>query len=149
MLTAYYITDFGLSTYGNREIARSKERLEELVINIQTIRVGFAAIVFSIAVVFALFYFDDPQMKLLFVFSFLYLFPYALGLDWAYKGLQKMAYASLWTTSLQLIFLILIILFIKNYADLIYVPIYRMLGVCFASCVLLWTFYKAALLPLR
>ncbi|MHA1381803.1 MAG: flippase [Candidatus Helarchaeota archaeon] len=136
------ITDFGVSTYGVREVAKDKTRLKELVVHIQVIRLVLAIIVFIIVIVSVLLFVEQQLMRLLFVFFFLSLFPYAMGVEWAFRGLEKMQYTSLWNSLQQFILLILIVLFVKSSKDLIFVPLYKVLGVCAASFFLLRMFFK-------
>ena len=131
------LTDFGLTKYGTREIARNPESLKEWVVRIQSTRLILSTFFFIIAALLSWLLLGSLEMKLLFLFSFFWLFPHAIGLDWVYRGFEKMGYSALWNFVQQAVYLALVLVLVTNKGHLVMVPVCRVAGCLAASVILL------------
>lgn len=130
---AALLSDFGLSKYGTREAARNPGEIENCIINIQSTKLVLSSFLFLVACLLTWLLLDDYEMRLLFIFSFIWLFPYALGLDWVFRGLERMRYSALWNFLQQAVFLALILLLATKANDLTRVPVCKAIGCLVAS----------------
>jgi O-antigen/teichoic acid export membrane protein len=120
--------DLGLSTYGIREIARDKSRLEEFVSNIVSFRFLIAAALFALFA-FLVFLSDNSMLlKVLMAGCGLWLFTSALNTEWAFQGMEKMhmVFISFLTTGMLQFSLACI--FIKSPADVLKFPLITFFG---------------------
>ncbi len=121
-------TDFGLSTYGIREIAKDKARVREYVSNIISFKIIIATILFTCFIIAVSLSFQSQLLKVLMAEAALLIFTSALATEWVFQGAEKMhmVFISLATTSfLQLV---LSYIFVKGPADILKVPLITFLG---------------------
>lgn len=131
------LTDFGLSTYGTRTIANCSSGLEECVRNVQSTRLVLSLVLFAVGSLSTLLLIHDPQTRMLFIFSFVGLIPYALGIDWAFRGLELMGYSALWNVLQQAVFVVLVLAIVRDGSQVTMVPISKAAGCLVASLYLL------------
>lgn len=115
--------DFGLSTYGAREIAKDKSRVSEYASEIVSLRFIMAAVLTILFVVATMFLPLSGQMKLLLAGSSLLLFRVGLSAEWAFQGIEDMGmvFAALATTSIMQF--VLVCAFVKRPEDLLRAPV--------------------------
>lgn len=116
-------TDVGLSTYGMREIARSRSKLPELVNNILSFRFMLASALFFFFIIAVVLSRQQLLVKVLMAEAGFLLFVPSLSLEWAFQGLEKMhmVFASLVAnTALQAA---LIFTCVKTPHDVVKVPV--------------------------
>lgn len=122
------ITDFGLSFYAIREIAKQKDRFTEFVHNIIPFRFNVSLILFVLFSFIGWIAFPTFEMKFLVIASALMIFVSALNMEWALQGLERMNLVGFSRTLANLMPLFLFFLFIKGPDNLLAVPIFRFLG---------------------
>lgn len=138
MIYAMVIAEFGLPTYGVREVAKSPERVIELSSAIQATRLALTIGICCAGTLLAYLFAHSVEMRWLFIFSLLGLIPYSSNVEWAFRGLGKMQYVALGNFIQQASFALLVFLLVHSANDLIAVPLYRTLGSLIAAGVLLW-----------
>lgn len=136
------IVDFGLSLYGKREIAKDKDKISQIAINVFSIKFLLAFVVFVVAVLIVLLTVDSLEMKLLFIGTFLLVFYHALEAGWVFQGLEKMEFSGLIRMAFSGISLILVLFFIKSAADLVKVPYLMFISGITVASVFLYIFFK-------
>jgi O-antigen/teichoic acid export membrane protein len=117
------LVDGGLSVLGIRETAKSKENLAIVGINIFSLRIILALIVFIFSAIVLFSLKISLELKLLLTFTFLLLFPRAITSEWVFQGLERMEYVGISKVLQQLFFFGLVLLVIKNVNNLLAVPL--------------------------
>jgi O-antigen/teichoic acid export membrane protein len=119
--------DLGLSTYGIREIAKSRGT-GDYVSDIVSFKLVMAAAIFILLVALSIAIVQPPVLKWLMITTGLLLFTSSAATEWAFQGTEKMhmVLVSYGTTSaLQLM---LSFIFIKGPSDILKVPVVAFLG---------------------
>jgi O-antigen/teichoic acid export membrane protein len=119
--------DLGLSTYGIREIAKSRGT-GDYVSDIVSFKLVMAAAIFILLVALSIAIVQPPVLKWLMITTGLLLFTSSAATEWAFQGTEKMhmVLVSYGTTSaLQLM---LSFIFIKGPSDILKVPVIAFLG---------------------
>lgn len=122
------ITDFGLSFYAIREIAKRKDKFTEFVHNIIPLRFNASLILFVLFSFISWIAFPTFEMKFLVITSAMMIFVSALNTEWALQGLERMNLVGFSRTLINLMPLFLFFLFIKSPDNLLAVPVFRFLG---------------------
>ena len=122
------IVDLGLSTYGTREVSRHREIVGSIAANIAIIRFILACILYALLSIILLISHLPFETKLLFFGGGLWLFVQALNFEFTFQGLERMELFSLSRFSVQLVYLILVVLFITERNDLWRAPFYKAVG---------------------
>ncbi len=115
-LTFYFwiAVDLGTSLYGIREIAKQKEKAEELINPLLTLRITAGLIAFAIFTA-SIFLIDMPaSTKLVFIASSLYLVTYSFNTDWVLKGLEKFKYIVIGNLISSIVYFTGVILFVRG-----------------------------------
>lgn len=136
------MADFGLSTYGTREIANRRADPGQCIYNVQITRLTLSVFLFILGSALTLLFVQDRRLQFLLVFSLASLVPFALGVDWVFRGFEKMGYSALGNAVQQGVYLLPVILFVSGPDQLISVPVYRGAGLLAASVVLMLTLKK-------
>lgn len=84
------VSDFGLSVYGQREVARHRGRLQELVGHILALRFVLVPFIFAAYLGLLLLLDKPPLFKAVVAVQGVGLLGTALTLEWAYLGLERM-----------------------------------------------------------
>ncbi|MFA5113986.1 MAG: flippase [Candidatus Margulisiibacteriota bacterium] len=116
------LVDSGLSLFGTREIARQREQAAVISLNIFAIRLVIAAVVFAGAVAVLFLLPMAPEMRWLFIGSFLFLFARALNADWVFQGLERMDLIAVGKIATSLLLFGLIIFLVHSSRELVVVP---------------------------
>lgn len=123
------IIDFGWNSYGNRAVARDPSRAGQYLLNISFFQVisGTAFILLLIAVTS---FVDiwDKELKSVVLVSILWIFPFALNIEWLYQGYQRMGTVALGRFIQQLSILVFTLLFVKSSLNLFLAPLLRTIG---------------------
>ncbi len=136
------LTDFGLSTYGLIEVSKDRKALKTLLGDILSIRLVIAFFLLIIIVPFSRIVPKLSSMSGLLFLTFLNLIPFALSLDWAFRALEDMKFAALWTFIFNLLFFLLIIIVVKSPSDILKVPSSRFFSLLIASGLLIYLLWK-------
>lgn len=136
-------TDMGLSLYGIREIAKRPDSFLDISKRILPLRLTLSVIVFILSSLLVVLFSPDLNISVILITAFLYIIPYSISLDWAFKGSEKMRYSALWLFSQNFIFLLLVILFIKSTEQATFIPLLRLIGIFGASVALIRIGFKS------
>lgn len=132
-------TNLGLGELGVREIARKRE-VCEVAGTILSMRVCIAAASFALIVVIALLGKRSSEATyLLTVYGFT-LFPYALSLEWVFRGSEKMKYNAYGRTINSIIYIFLILMLVRGERDIIKVAFIALIADSI-SCVFFYVNY--------
>lgn len=117
------VSAFGLDTLGIREVARNKERVKEYLGNILTLKLVLAFLLFIVLLVI-INYLNKPEeiSHMIFLYG-LVLFPSALFFEWTWQGLERMGNIGISKIIRQSLYLVLLIIFVKNRKDISFVPL--------------------------
>ena len=138
------VVDLGLTAFGTREIAKNPHKANTFVTNILGIRLFIALILFVIFVSIVLFLDISLELKLLLAGSAIWLFPQALNPEFVFQGLERMRGTAAWRAGIQLLFLVPVVFFIHQRADLWKVPYFRAFsGV--VTAIILWIYLRKIL----
>lgn len=143
------ISLLGLNNYGNRTIAKVRDKKEELSRNFWEIYIGqllltlLMIILYLIYVnIFAKEYYLISLIEVIFIFSSM------LDINWLFFGLEKFKITILRSGLLKILSLVLIFIFVKKSSDLI-VYVIIMSITTLLSQVIIWPFLKKYILFIR
>lgn len=109
-----YTTNLGLNEIGVREVASSREDLNNYAYSITLLRFLFSILsiilIYTILLLVKLPY-QTEGMTLIFSFA---LVPYALSLEWVFRGTEKMHFVGVYKVINSLFYVALIFLVVKN-----------------------------------
>ena len=136
------VVDLGLPIYGTREIAYEPKNTNKIVANIISIRL-FLAVVLLLASMTTLFFLNiEFELKLIIAATLLWMIPWALNTEFAFKGLEKMQFVSLGQFLFQFLFLISALIIVHQATDVLKVPFLRTGAALMVSLTLLWVLWK-------
>ncbi len=137
-IVAYFtlFVDLGLSTFGVREIARSRDKIKKYVNNILTIRLVASIIGFISILIFAYFIPKSQEIKYLIIFFGLNVFAISFNIGWVFQGIEKMELQAVSEVIQQIVYAILIFLIIKSPDELLKIP-FISIGTVFLSTIIL------------
>jgi len=143
LLYLVIIVDSGLSTFGTREIARERSQAGTISINIFSLRLLSALATACLSIFILIILPINTTIRLLFMVTFLAVFYRALNADWVFQGLEKMEYVAATKLLFSALTFVFIILFVKQPADMINVPIIQLVfGLAIALIFLVILFKK-------
>ncbi|MBN1799630.1 MAG: flippase [Spirochaetales bacterium] len=129
----------GLDRLGIRILARDAGKLKQAG-TLVTLRFMLALISFLLLVLIAFILPKPSDVRILIIIYGISLFTYALLLEWVYQGVEKMGFVSVSRTLDKMLYFILIILFIENQNQILFVPVFWLAGSLAASLFLLIVF---------
>jgi len=143
-IVAYFtlITNLGLLLLGTQEIARRKEKIEDYIGSILTLRLSLAILSFCLLLLLTFFLNKPTEIKYLLILYGLALIPYALILEWVFQGMEKMEYIGASRIVASVMPLVLILWFIKGSAQLLLIPCFQVIGNLLAAGLLTYIFVK-------
>jgi len=119
------IGNMGLPLLGTREIAREKDKIKEYLGGILALRLSLAVLGFSLLLLMTFFLNKPPEIKYLIILYGLGLIPSALLLDWAFQGVEKMEYIGLGRILAAVIYVGLVLGFVKGHQQLLLIPCFH------------------------
>lgn len=151
------LTDFSFRITATREVALNRGNPEELsliysrVVWVKLIFLILSYLILALIINLIPFFYDH---KLIYFFSSLMLFGYALFPEWFFQGVEKMKYITFLNIGVKVFFTIMIFVFIKDENDFWKYPLLQSLGFIGAGIVgqyILIRNYKLKIkfLPLR
>jgi len=143
-LVAYFtlFTDMGLSFYGARETARDRSHIRDFMGSVISLRIVLTAVSFVFLLLFV-YLLDKPfEIKLLIILFGLGLFPSAFLVEWAYQGMERMEYIGLSRILMRIIYVVLVICFVKRHDQLYLVPCFYVAGVVIVDVAFFLLFVK-------
>lgn len=141
------IADLGLSLLGTREVAREKDKIKDYLGSILTLRLLLALVGFGLLVLMTFFLNKPVEIKYLIILYGLGLIPSALLLDWAFQGVEKMEYIGLGRILSGIVYLGLVLGFVKTPNQLLLIPCFQVAGNLLAAGLLISIFIKNFGLP--
>ncbi len=138
---AMIFSDIGLPMYGIREVSR-KGGIQEISNNIISTRLFFSIAVFFVASLIVLVLPAFYQYRYIIIATFMFVIPYSMGIDWAFRGLEKMQYSALWTFIQYALFFLGVLLIVKTDSNILSVPILRTFAVAISSATLIVLAYR-------
>ena len=143
-LISYFrlLGDFGLNTLGMREVAKDKEQTNRYVGNILIIQIILSVVSFSLLLVFLLLIDKPMDYKILIALFGLSLFPSALSIDWAFRGIERMEFIGIANIVRSVIYTGLIFLFLKRPSDIFDVPLFNLIAALTIAAYLIYSFVK-------
>ena len=136
------IVDSGFPMFGIREIAKAKEKVSVISLNVIFIRFLISIFVFLLSAGLVWMLHIDPAIKLLFIGTFLYVFFRAFEPYWIYQGLEKMEYAGTMRIMQSGLNLVLILIFIRSASDLAKIPLLAFASGMTVNVLYLFVLYK-------
>ena len=140
---------FGLPTVGTRELARKQTDRMETISCIYSLRICLAAAAYILLFVYAGLFIDDGDLFYLLLLYGLTILSSACFLDWAVIGLEDLRLLAVANLLGNCCTGILVFLFVKEAADVFYVPLSLFTGGVLACVLLLYFLYKSYWLRLR
>lgn len=116
------IANMGLPLLGTREIAREKDRIKDYLGSILALRLSLAVLGFSLLLLMTFFLNKPLEIRYLIILYGLGLIPSALLLDWAFQGVEKMEYIGLGRILAAVIYVGLVLWFVKGHQQLLLIP---------------------------
>ena len=140
---AYYFVLFsmlGVNNYGNRSIAKVRDKKEELsrtFLCIYTIQL-MSTILCSLAYIIYAVFFSNSQMAIIMIF---YVVSAGLDINWLFWGLEEFKLTVTRNVVIKLMTTTAIFLFVKNASDVYLYGVIMVAGIL-VSQVILWPFAK-------
>lgn len=128
LLYLIVIVDYGLATYGIREIAKNREQVAKISINLFFLRLIIAFVSFCLSLFILSILPISSTMRLLFIVTFLFVFYRALNADWVFQGLERMEYVAISKLLFSATTFLFIVVFIRGPSDLINIPLIRFIS---------------------
>ncbi len=112
------MVNFGLDTYGTREIAKDKNQSSKLVNNILSIRILFAVVWYTLFLIIVLLIDKPLTVKIVLLITAVNLLVNAISINWFFMGIEKMWLIAVRQIATNLLSLLGIIIFVKKENDL-------------------------------
>jgi len=114
---------FGLNTIGTREIARNKEKINDYVGNILTLKLCLGTIAYLLLLIFVFFINKPLDIKyLIILYGFTIFTTSVLLLDWVFQGIEEMKYVGISLVLQAIFYLGTILSVIRSSEHLLYIP---------------------------
>lgn len=136
---AIMTTAGGLNTYGAREIARSDSFA--VVNSLLSLRLAGSLVTYGLLAIVALVLVTDPMIAKVVLVSGIALFAHAVMLEWFFQGREAMGMIGVGRLVSAVVYLLLVILFVRKPEDLLWVAVAAVIGDFVAAAVML-TVYR-------
>ncbi len=113
------LVNFGLDTYGTREIAIGSYLQSKFVNTIITLRLLFAVLLFVVLTITAILFSQSLVTKVALIISGINLFSTAISIDWYFQGIQKMKSVAARQIGVSILNFVLILGFVRNQNDVL------------------------------
>jgi len=117
------IIDQGFGVFGTREIARDREHIQQYVNSLTTMQFLLSLIAYGSMCLFVLWMDKSSEIKALILLYGLQMFSGVLGLNYVFRGIERMEFITVNIVLAQLLYLVGIFLFVSNASHLFYVPV--------------------------
>ena len=143
-IVAYFtlIGNMGLPLLGTRDIARDKDKIRDYSGSVLTLRFFLAVLGFSLLLLMAFFLNKPLEIRYLIILYGLGLIPSALLLDWAFQGVEKMEYIGLGRILAAVIYVGLVLGFVKGRQQLLLIPCFHVAANLLAAGLLISIFVR-------
>lgn len=132
------ITDFGFELSATREIAinrHNSKTISNIFNSVLTIKILLIIICYLILSILSIFIPKVHDNWLLFQLSFLMVVGYSIYPTWFFQGMEKMKYITFLKILAQVIFVLLIFVFVKNDNNYLLVPLFNSLGFIISAII--------------
>ncbi len=136
------IANLGLTTLGIREVARNRDKIDNYVGNILSLRLVLALLSFFLLLAFVGLIHETVEVKYLIIFFGFSLFSSALLLGWVFQGVEEMGFVAISRILDKFLYGALIFLLIKGPQQILTIPWLYTGGSFLASGFLLYIFIK-------
>lgn len=142
-ILAYFMlfTNLGLNTFGTREVARNKGRINRYVNNILTMKLVASIIAFTLLAIFVYFIPQPLEIKKLILFLGLTLFTSAFVMDWLFQGIERMEFIAISRMLWQLCYVALVFWIVKSPEQLLKIPFIQV-GTGIIPIAILFSVYR-------
>lgn len=134
------IANLGLPLLGTRQIARERGKIRDYLGSIITLRLCLAVVGFGLLLLTAFFLRKPLEVKYLIILYGLGMIPSALLLDWVFQGVEKMEYVGLGRIVASVVYLGLVLCFVRSSNQLLLIPCFLVAGNLLATGVLISIF---------
>ncbi|MFH1259983.1 MAG: flippase [Elusimicrobiota bacterium] len=132
-------SDFGFSTWGIREIAKNKDKINLYFNDILSFRFIVSLLMTALFAGYVWFFTNSAwDLKILLIGTVLSLIPLSLNTEWIWQGLEKMSIAGIARSLPFVLSLLFFVFFIKKPQSYLIVPLIRFMAITFASVSVLF-----------
>ena len=117
------IVDFGFDQLGQREVTRETFNLRDLVETVVAVRFIIAVVTFAAIVTVVLLNDINARAKPLIILYTVSLLTYAIDLNWVFFGKEKMHYPAFAEIIIQVVYVGVVIGFVKSVDQMVYIPL--------------------------
>ena len=127
----------GLITWGRRSVAQNRSHTNELLVNINVIRIVLFIIAYSVLTIYCIFFVDNYQQSLIIMITGISLLITSIEPSWVFDGLELMHIPALLRVIGSIIHVSFLVMFIKTPEDIIIYPLIPI----FSSAVVMFAIY--------
>lgn len=136
------LSAMGLDFLGTRQVARHRGRETEYVTHVSSLRLFLAALAYLLLAIIVLLSGVAPTIRYLLLLYGLALFPLALSLEWLFQSTQQMQFCALFVVLREAIFAFAVLLFVRDPARMLLVPVLYLIARSAAVATLLTIFIR-------
>lgn len=144
MLLCFVLMDFGYSLSATNKISLRRENkkfVSSLIASIFIVKAILFLVVIFLVLSYAMLTTKYEQHRLIIILSLLPIFFQGMLPVWFFQGIEKMKNIAIITISSKVLFLFLVLFFIKDEADYWYVPVFNGLGQFIAFSLSIYLVY--------
>lgn len=141
---SYFVTfaDFGLDTYGTRQLAKDQNELAFIFSSIQSTRILTSIISLIALITFVIISFENEIQKAVILVMSLSIITSAISVNWYFQGIQRMQYIGIKQIVISLLSLALVILLVHSEADVVNATLALTISGIIISVPILCFFYN-------
>lgn len=141
-IVAYFlmVTNLGLGEIGVREVSRKKD-IKDIAETIISMRLGIAVVSFAAILLIAFFGSKMTGTGYLVIAYGLTIFPYAMSLEWVFRGVEKMKYNAYGRIINAVLYLAMVLFFVRGVQDILKVA-FITLAADLIACVIYYGIYS-------
>ena len=137
-----FFADFGLFTIGTREVAKPLDKRIFHPFEILVSRIILAVCIFFIAWFILPYFFDNMQQIILTRRYVIVLLIHAYLIEWYFNGIQRFDINAISQTIQMALYTLGTVIFIKDFSDILHVPIFYVSGYLISALILISVAFK-------
>ena len=144
ILLCFVLMDFGYSLSATKKISLKRENrrfIGTLMASIFIVKAILFIIVIILVLTYAMLTSKYEQYRLIIILALLPIFFQGMLPVWFFQGIEKMKNIAIITISSKVLFLVLVLIFVKDESDYWYVPVFNGLGQVFAFALSIYLVY--------
>ena len=143
-LVSYFslLASFGLPTIGTREVARAQTDSRDAVSVLFSLRVGLAISLYSMLVLYGVFFVSNQRLFYLLVLYGLTMVSSACLLDWFFVGMEDLQSITVANLLGTIVSCSLVFLWVKDATNIYFIPMFSFVGSVITCCYLLNLYRK-------